>query len=233
MIVYKVVNKTNGKIYIGQTVKPLKYRIMDHFWNARRRPKLVFHKALQKYGEKSFEWSIIYRSESQEEINEKEIYYINELNTIVPFGYNMCLGGNGSNGWHHSEETKNKISLGNKGKSNSWKGKKRKSTTEEIKRKISKSTKKAMSRTEVRDKLKKKKGHPSEEHRRKNSEAHKGKNRQPKTEEHKKKLSDANKGKIPWNKGLTKESSKIMKIISEKNKKTLNEKFLRKVENII
>ena len=47
----------------------------------------------------------------------------------------------------------------------------------------------------------------TEEHRRKISEAQKGKAGTPHTEATKKKISEANKGRVPWNKGLAQAGS--------------------------
>ena len=51
-------------------------------------------------------------------MDEKEIYYIQELKSHVKEGngYNLTLGGGGNLGWIPSEETKRNISVANKGK---------------------------------------------------------------------------------------------------------------------
>lgn len=89
-IIYKVENKTNGKIYIGQTTLSLDRRKWCHF-NAE--PYYVFHRALHKYKKSNFLWSILDKAYSRKELSDKEIYYIKTLRTKVPFGYNMTIGG--------------------------------------------------------------------------------------------------------------------------------------------
>jgi len=89
-IIYKVENKTNGKIYIGQTTLSLNRRKRCHL-NAE--PYYVFHRALHKYKKSNFLWSILDIAYSKKELSDKEIYYIKTLKTKVPFGYNMTNGG--------------------------------------------------------------------------------------------------------------------------------------------
>lgn len=111
MIVYKVTNLINNKCYIGYTSKTLEYRKKIHYYkynNKRdKKYKYVFYQALRKYGFKNFLWEIIYNGNSKEDCCEKEIFYIKNLNTISPNGYNLTEGGNGGIA---SEETKLKIS---------------------------------------------------------------------------------------------------------------------------
>ena len=119
MIIYKVTNKINGKIYIGQTTRPLNQRMSEHLANGRTS---YFDRALRKYGIQSFDVDVIDNAETKEELNEKEKYYIEFFNCKVPNGYNLTDGGEGQLGvrrfgednshWgkKHSKETKNKLS---------------------------------------------------------------------------------------------------------------------------
>lgn len=109
MIIYKITNKLNGKMYIGQTVQKLTDRWSDH-----SRPCIGRHKngsaiayAIQKYGKDNFILEQIDTAESLEELNTKEVTYIKALNTLAPNGYNLELGGE-SKVCH--EDTKAKIS---------------------------------------------------------------------------------------------------------------------------
>lgn len=96
--IYKVVNLINGKIYIGKT----------NDFEKRKREHIVydiddnsyFHKALKKYGESNFEWSIIDYADTLEDINNLEKYYIRKYNTFKPKGYNMTKGGDGGSMWN-------------------------------------------------------------------------------------------------------------------------------------
>ena len=106
--VYAHINKTNGKIYIGQTCKKPKerwsngigYKYQSHFWAS-----------IQKYGWDGFEHEIIASNLTKEEADNFERLLIEKLNTINPdFGYNMTLGGEGRAGCFPSDETREKLS---------------------------------------------------------------------------------------------------------------------------
>jgi len=105
MIIYKVTNKINNKIYIGQTSKQLKERQNSHIWSANNDSSCHFHKAIRKYGINSFIWEIEDICNSVEELNEKEIFYIKKYETLNK-GYNMTLGGSGVSGYKLSNERK-------------------------------------------------------------------------------------------------------------------------------
>jgi len=103
-VIYKVVNKTNNKIYIGQT-KDLEQRKRNHksdSFNTKSSGYLLpFHNAIRKYGWDNFEWTIleeIPEEESQEYIDQREKYFIQLFDslTINDKGYNICEGGQGN-----------------------------------------------------------------------------------------------------------------------------------------
>jgi len=100
MIIYKVENKINGKIYIGQTTTSLNDRMKRHYKDMRHGSDVYFHRALRKYDKNDFEWSIIDSANSIDELNELEIMYIKKYNSFIDWdgcnGYNMTEGGNNS-----------------------------------------------------------------------------------------------------------------------------------------
>lgn len=109
--IYKLQNKINGKIYIGQTCQRPEER-----WNDHRRHggqlNTPISKAIGKYGWDNFEKSIIDTASTQKEADEKEIYWINlyKCNIIVngkDYGYNVALGGSGNT--RISQEERNKV----------------------------------------------------------------------------------------------------------------------------
>lgn len=106
MIIYKVTNKINNKIYIGQTIRTLEERIKEH----KRKRSSSLYKAFNKYGIENFEFEIIDRCNTTEELNEKEIYWIKYYDCLIPKGYNLCEGGGQTNGYCHREESKIKMS---------------------------------------------------------------------------------------------------------------------------
>lgn len=92
-LVYKVTNKINGKVYIGQTVQRLEKRIRTHIRDARVGSTAVFHKAIRKYGENNFTYQAIDYAHSANELTLKEMEWVDKENTFVDSeesnGYNM------------------------------------------------------------------------------------------------------------------------------------------------
>lgn len=131
MIIYKATNKKNSKCYIGQTILTLNRRIQLHL-NCKSK-KNYFTNYLKKHFE-DFKWTILEICMSIEEMNEKEIWYINHFDsTNKEKGYNILKGGKNHIGFKHSEEEKKKISERMKG-NQIWKGRKH---TSESKNKVS------------------------------------------------------------------------------------------------
>lgn len=105
--IYKIVNKVNGKIYIGQSVD-IKKRWKLHEYNSKYDyKKNHLYSAIRKYGIDNFTFSVI--CEVPENILDVyEISYIKYYETTDRMkGYNKKSGG--ANG-RHSDETKMKIS---------------------------------------------------------------------------------------------------------------------------
>jgi group I intron endonuclease len=194
-IIYCAINKINGKIYIGQTIKTLQKRINNHKYDAKI-SKNYFHRSLQKYGIENFSWGIIDYAYTKKDLDDKEKWWISYYDTIQK-GYNILKGGQirltpeiykkigeSNIGRKHSEETKKKISKGNKGKI----------ISEEHRNKISKKmkerciTKKFREKMSILMKLRMKGVLKSEEQKRKMSIAHIGMTY---SEETKKKISNA------------------------------------------
>jgi len=92
-IIYCANNIINEKRYIGQTIRDLDKRKKEHISQANNGSKFAFHLAINKYGEDKFEWSIIDVVDSQEELDNKELYWIDFYNTYKNGGYNMSVGG--------------------------------------------------------------------------------------------------------------------------------------------
>ena len=128
MIIYKIENKTNGHIYIGQTQRTLNSRIGYHRYSNR----FPIGRAFQKYGFDNFAVAIIDYAYSKQELDEKEKFWIRVYNSKVPNGYNLTDGGEGREGYKLPEEVKQKISAAQKGR----KGKKQ--SPEFIEKRISK-----------------------------------------------------------------------------------------------
>lgn len=114
--IYTILNRLNYKMYVGQTQNP-KNRWSSHRSVANSdKAYLPVHRALKKYGATNFQYSIIDVLNSQEEANEAEEFWIAQLDSRGKEGYNLASGGSSNSGWHHSEESKEKIARSNLGK---------------------------------------------------------------------------------------------------------------------
>lgn len=97
MVIYKATNILTGLIYIGQTSRPLKARQAEHRRaggniSDTKNPTL-FHRAIREHGYHNFVWEIIKECKDQDDLNIQEIFFIKELNTMDPHGYNETRGG--------------------------------------------------------------------------------------------------------------------------------------------
>lgn len=85
--IYSIQNKINNKRYIGQS-----NNIYER-WNRHKAlyDNCAIHRALQKYGIENFDFSILELC-SENELDDKEIYWINYYNSYKD-GYNETSGG--------------------------------------------------------------------------------------------------------------------------------------------
>ena len=107
-IVY-IATSPSGKSYIGQTIYNLQSRWRDHIYDANDPKKdhcKLLNRAIRKYGGGNFTINILCECDDCE-LDDKEMYYIMEYNTLKPTGYNLKIGGSSGK---HLDETKQKIS---------------------------------------------------------------------------------------------------------------------------
>lgn len=110
--IYRILNKINGKSYIGLTTKKIELRFKQHLKlikpNTKNKNRRLIHKAMFKYGVDNFEFIKIVENDdlTLEELKVLEMKYIKEYNTLYPKGYNLTEGGDGTVGYHISEERK-------------------------------------------------------------------------------------------------------------------------------
>ena len=219
-IIYLIKNKVNGKCYVGQTQKEKGFdyryycsgegieRVYNYHKSLREHNRSYNEhllRSIEKYGFEAFEVNkCLDYAFSLEELNIKEKVYI-QLYDSLKNGYNETLGGDGTEGRPHSEETRQKISEANKGDNHPMYGKYH---TEETKQKMSKIKKGENNpmhgnhhSEEVKQKIREgnKGKHLSNEAKQKISEAKKGENNpmygNHHLEEAKQKISEARKGK--------------------------------------
>ena len=93
MIIYKLTNLVNGKLYIGQTIKTWKQRKAAYNTAIKSKNNQRIVNALRKYGWNRFSVEIIDKASTIEELNKLEEHYIAYLNTVEE-GYNTTNGGN-------------------------------------------------------------------------------------------------------------------------------------------
>ena len=86
--VYKITNLVNNKIYIGQSARGVAQRFYRHICDAMNGTiDTHFARAIRKYGPENFMVDIIDSASNQEELNQKEQYWIREYDSIR-HGYN-------------------------------------------------------------------------------------------------------------------------------------------------
>lgn len=103
--IYKITNTINNKVYIGQTIRPLKERFGEHCRPSSECFKL--RNAIQKHGRDSFTIELIGICHNQEDADNMESFFIENLRAIKD-GYNIDRGGDGTG--PRSKETRQKIS---------------------------------------------------------------------------------------------------------------------------
>lgn len=124
-IVYRHVNKVNGKSYIGftprtsrtdcssftpeQTLAHANHLMMIrwkmHLYAARKGFTYAFSNAIRKYGSDAFDHEILEICHSPKEGLEREKHWIEKFKSITHLnGYNLTNGGDGLCGWKRSPE---------------------------------------------------------------------------------------------------------------------------------
>ena len=97
----------NNKYYIGITkVKPInRWKNGKGYSNSP-----YFYNAIQKYGWDNIKHIVLLENLSKEVACECEKYLIAKYKTNShDYGYNVCSGGEGTNGYHHTEEYKDRL----------------------------------------------------------------------------------------------------------------------------
>jgi group I intron endonuclease len=130
MIIYKSTNKITGKVYIGQTIQTLDKRIKGHIKESKMDKTRPFLISINKYGADNFTFETIDSANNLDELNDKEIHWINFYNSVSPNGYNVTGGGQGKKMISTNELSK-RIS---KGLQNSKKWQKIKNSEEYLKK---------------------------------------------------------------------------------------------------
>lgn len=204
MYIYLITNLVNDKKYVGQTIQIPQKRWNEHRWLAsNNKTQQYIHKALRKYGVDNFKFEVIDECSSHDELNEAEIEWITRYDTFLGEGYNMTLGGMSLLGYSHTQETKDKISVANKGNTYCLGKKLLEDTKEKIRQKALGRTHSEETKQNMSEQRKGERGSfygksHTDESNEKNRQSHLGKKA---SNETKKKMSDMRKGKNNSNYG--------------------------------
>ena len=88
-VIYYILDRITGKGYVGQTRQKLRRRMKSH----KSGSALYIDCAIKKYGWEKFSVFVLEECATPEELNEREKYWIEILNTLYPNGYNRSAGG--------------------------------------------------------------------------------------------------------------------------------------------
>lgn len=103
MCIYKIEEKSTGRIYIGKTERNAFLRWSEH---CNSKSQAYIARALRKHGYKAFSFAVIDVAENTESLYQKEIFWIKKFNCVAPDGFNL----NGGEGQPASEDFKNYMS---------------------------------------------------------------------------------------------------------------------------
>ena len=96
--IYKVENNLDGKCYVGQTNSPVPFnRLKELLAEAKRGNNLPLHRAIRVNGVENFTFQILESNIPLEDLDSREIFYIDKLNSFYPNGYNLTRGGQEEN----------------------------------------------------------------------------------------------------------------------------------------
>lgn len=114
--IYKITNRLNGLVYIGQTYQNVYVRFRQHC-KLNRRSNLLSQE-INRFGSSHFTVEIVDIAKHKEDLDRKEILWIRECGSFFPKGYNLNQGGKGK---IVSAATKHKMREARLGKSLSMK----------------------------------------------------------------------------------------------------------------
>lgn len=104
--IYKITNKINGKVYIGQS-KDVEKRLNSHRSCS---TNIHLNNSINKYGSSNFLFECIEECDVAN-LNDRERFYINMYESMNPDkGYNLTSGGERDAGWVHSEQSRKYMS---------------------------------------------------------------------------------------------------------------------------
>lgn len=91
--IYKIENMINHKAYVGQTKRSIIERWKEHLIDSETK-NYSLYRAIRKYGKNNFNLSLLEECDN-DKLDERERYWIKQLNSYGETGYNMTEGGQG------------------------------------------------------------------------------------------------------------------------------------------
>lgn len=124
MQIYRILNKITNKSYVGKSVNYTN-RFKKHKLYAKNKINRRLYDSMNHHGVDNFELILLedLGNVTKQLANEREKYWILTLNTLVPNGYNMTIGGDGGNTLENWTEKERKELYKRQG--NSRRGKRR------------------------------------------------------------------------------------------------------------
>ena len=107
--IYKIENKINGKVYIGQSQNIFKRWSVHGNKNKANNCNMVIAKAITKYGVENFRFEILELC-TKEELNIKEKHWVSVYNSYKN-GYNSTTGGDAPDEFAFSKLTKDTVKI--------------------------------------------------------------------------------------------------------------------------
>lgn len=95
--IYKIINKIDGKIYIG---KHQTKDLNDGYMGSGK----MLKRAIKKYGSENFSKEILFIFDNEFDMNSKEAELVTEEFVKENTNYNLCPGGKGGWGYNNTEE---------------------------------------------------------------------------------------------------------------------------------
>lgn len=103
--IYLITNLINSKKYVGKTTTTIDERWKEHCSDSQKERcnKRPLYSAFNKYGIENFKIEELEYVEDNNKLTDREIYWIQELQTYGHNGYNATKGGDGTLLYDHNE----------------------------------------------------------------------------------------------------------------------------------
>lgn len=117
MHAYLLTNRATGQRYVGITSQVPKNRWRAHVTQAKRGIyQTLLHQAIREHGDETFDFIVLQEFHDYDEMLQAERVLIREHNSLVPNGYNMTIGGQGTMGYKWKESDRQNLRVNRKGR---------------------------------------------------------------------------------------------------------------------